>query len=151
MCRALGRVCKMFDPERLTKIISDIYRYPEKMEIKYPRDLDDMRNFYAVSMLLFTLLNRAIDLGDEIVTSRNLGVPGTYREIFTLLKRGKVIDEELASDLSNLAHKRNIIAHEYYKLTGEDLFGTSRRMPAVRKFVEQVTSSPLQIAGLPDS
>ena len=65
----------MFDPERLTKIISDIYRYPddpEKMEIKYPRDLNDIRNFYAVSMLLFTLVNRDIDLGDEIVTSRNL-------------------------------------------------------------------------------
>jgi len=134
----------MFDLERLTKIISDIYRYLddlERMEIKDPRDLDDIRNFYAVSMLLFTLVNRAIDLGDEIVTSRNLGVPGTYREIFTLLKRGKVIDEELASDLSNLAYKRNILAHEYYNLTGEDLFDISRRIPAVGKFVEQIKES----------
>nr|QNO43691.1 hypothetical protein FICJDHNH_00031 [Methanosarcinales archaeon ANME-2c ERB4]QNO43954.1 hypothetical protein AECFJODE_00007 [Methanosarcinales archaeon ANME-2c ERB4]QNO50652.1 hypothetical protein BCJHFGCD_00006 [Methanosarcinales archaeon ANME-2c ERB4] len=68
----------MFDLERLTKIISDIYRYLdylERIEIKDPRDLDDIRNFYAVSMILFTLINRVIDLGDEIVTSRNLGVP----------------------------------------------------------------------------
>ncbi len=81
----------MFDLERLTKIISDIYRYLddlERMEIKDPRDLDDIKNFYAVSMILFTLINRVIDLGDEIVTSRNLGVPGTYREIFNLLERG---------------------------------------------------------------
>ena len=70
----------MFDLERLTKIISDIYRYPddlERMKIKDPRDLDGTKNFYAVSMILFALINRVIDLGDEIVTSRNLGVPGT--------------------------------------------------------------------------
>ena len=131
----------MFDLERLTKIISDIYRYLddlERIEIKDPRDLDDIRNFYAVSMILFTLINRVIDLGDEIVTSRNLGVPGTYREIFILLARGKVIDKELASDLSNLVYQRNILAHEYHNLTEEDVFRTYRRVPVIRKFVERV-------------
>ena len=131
----------MFDLERLTKIISDIYRYLddlERIEIKDPRDLDDIRNFYAVSMILFTLINRVIDLGDEIVTSRNLGVPGTYREIFNLLERGKVIDKELASDLSNLVYQRNILAHEYHNLTEEDVFRTYRRVPVIRKFVERV-------------
>jgi uncharacterized protein YutE (UPF0331/DUF86 family) len=131
----------MFDPERLTKIISDIYRYPddlERMEIKYPHDLDDIKNFYAVSMILFTLINRVIDLGDEIVTSRNLGVPGTYREIFNLLARGNVIDKELASDLSNLVYQRNILAHEYYNLTEKDVFRTYHMVPVIRKFVERV-------------
>ena len=131
----------MFDLERLTKIISDIHRYLddlERIEIKDPRDLDDIRNFYAVSMILFTLINRVIDLGDEIVTSRNLGVPGTYREIFNLLERGKVIDKELASDLSNLVYQRNILAHEYHNLTEEDVFRTYRRVPVIRKFVERV-------------
>jgi uncharacterized protein YutE (UPF0331/DUF86 family) len=52
------------------------------------RDLDDIKNFYAVSMILFALINRVIDLGDGIMTSRTLGVPGTYRELFNLLERG---------------------------------------------------------------
>jgi len=39
------------------------------------------------------------------------------------------------------AYKRNILAHEYYNLTGEDLFDISRRIPAVRKFVEQIKES----------
>ncbi len=30
------------------------------------------------------------------------------------LERGKIIDKELASHLSNLAYQRNILAHEYY-------------------------------------
>jgi uncharacterized protein YutE (UPF0331/DUF86 family) len=82
----------MFDLERLTKIISAIYRHPDDLEwieLTDTRDLDYLKNFYAVSMILFTLINRVIDLGDEIVTSRNLGVPGTYREIFNLLERGR--------------------------------------------------------------
>jgi len=131
----------MFDLERLTKIISDIHRYLddlERLEINNPRDLDDVRNFYAVSMILFTLINRVIDLGDEIVTSRNLGVPGTYREIFNLLERGKVIDKELANDLSNLVYQRNILAHEYHNLTEKDVFRTYRRVHVIRKFVERV-------------
>ena len=131
----------MFDMERLTKIISDIYRYLddlERMELTDIRDLDDIKNFYAVSMILFTLINRVIDLGDEIVTSRNLGVPGTYREIFNLLERGNVIDKELASDLSNLVYQRNILAHEYHNLTEKDVFRTYRMVPVIRKFVERV-------------
>ena len=59
---------------------SDIYRYPddpERLEIKDPHDLKDIKNFYAVSMILFTPINRVIDLGDEIVTSGNR----TYRDI----------------------------------------------------------------------
>jgi uncharacterized protein YutE (UPF0331/DUF86 family) len=125
----------------LTKIISDIYRYPddlERMELTDMHDLDDIKNFYAFSMILFTLINRVIDLGDEIVTSRNLGVPGTCREIFNLLERGKVIDKELASDLSNLVYQRNILAHEYHNLTEGDVFRTYRRVPVIRKFVERV-------------
>jgi uncharacterized protein YutE (UPF0331/DUF86 family) len=89
-------------------------------------------------MILFTLINRTIDLGDEIVTSRNLGVPGTYREIFSLLERGGVIDKKLASDLSNLVYRRNILAQEYYDLTTEDIFDVYHRMPVVRVFVERV-------------
>jgi uncharacterized protein YutE (UPF0331/DUF86 family) len=130
----------MFDLERLTKIISDIYRYLddlEKIGVSDLHDLDDTRNFYALSMILFTLVNRTIDLGDEIVTSRNLGVPGTYREIFGLLERGKVIDKELAGDLSNLVYQRNILAHEYYNLTEEDVFKIYRKIGVIRKFVEQ--------------
>ena len=79
----------------------------------------------------------ALQSGEE-VTSRNLGVPGTYREIFNLLARGNVIDKELASDLSNLVYQRNILAHEYHNLTEKDVFRTYRRVYVIRKFVEQV-------------
>ncbi|MEA1895173.1 MAG: HepT-like ribonuclease domain-containing protein [Euryarchaeota archaeon] len=89
-------------------------------------------------MILFTLINRVIDLGDEIVTSRNLGVPGTYRDISNLLARGNIIDKEIASDLSNLVYQRNILAYEYYNQTEKDVFRTYYRVYVIRKFVERV-------------
>jgi len=51
---------------------------------------------------------------------------------------GKIIDRELANDLSNLVYQRNILAHEYYNLTEKDVFMTYRKVPVIRKFVERV-------------
>ena len=50
----------------------------------------------------------------------------------------RVIDKELASDLSNLVYQRNTFAHEYYNLTEKDVFRTYRMVPVIRKFVERV-------------
>jgi len=78
----------MYDIERTARIISDIEKYLrdlEELDIKEARDLADKRNFYAISMVLFSILNRTIDLGEELVMANNLGMPSTYREIFKLL------------------------------------------------------------------
>jgi|GEM_PF-3647173 len=56
----------MYDIEKITKIIADLERYfndLEKLGIKEMGDLEDRKNFYSVSMVLFAILNRAIDLG----------------------------------------------------------------------------------------
>ena len=55
------------------------------MKIQAREDLADKQNFYAVSMIMFTLLNRVFDLGSEIGIAHNMGIPTTYRDIFTLL------------------------------------------------------------------
>ncbi len=64
----------MYDLEKITIIIADMEKYFEDMEklgIRKIEDLDDIKNFYSVSMLLFAILNKAIDLGEEIVLSNN--------------------------------------------------------------------------------
>jgi len=78
----------MYDMERIGKIISDIEKYfrdLKELKIEKIEDLKDKRNFYALSMALFSILNRTIDLGSEIVIANNLGMPSTYRDIFSLL------------------------------------------------------------------
>ena len=130
---------KMYDVERIAKIIGDIEKYfqdLEELSIERVEDLVDKKNFYAISMVLFSLLNRAIDLGDEIVMANNLGMPSTYKEIFRLLTKNKLIDENMGVELSNLVSYRNLLSHEYYDLTENDVFELFRRISIVKKLVE---------------
>ena len=101
-------------------------------------ELDNKKNFYAISMVLFSILNRAIDLGDEIVMANNLGMPSTYKEIFGLLTKNKLTDKNMGAALSNLVSYRNLLSHEYYGLTEEDVFELFRRISIVKKFVERM-------------
>ena len=129
----------MYDRERIGKIMSDIERYFRDLEglnIKRVEDLEDKKNFYAISMLLFSILNRTIDLGNEIIMANNLGMPSSYKEIFRLLIKNKFINRNIGEELSNLVFYRNLLSHEYYDLTEEDGFEVFRRINIVKKFVE---------------
>ncbi|OEU52403.1 MAG: hypothetical protein BA871_16240 [Desulfuromonadales bacterium C00003096] len=131
----------MYDVERIGKIISDIERYFRDLEglnIKNVEDLEDRKDFYAISMVLFSILNRAIDLGDEIVMANNLGMPSTYKEIFRLLTRNKYIGKDMGEELSNLVFYRNLLSHEYYDLTEEDVLEVFKKISIVKKFVERI-------------
>ncbi|MBL7117719.1 MAG: DUF86 domain-containing protein [Candidatus Syntrophoarchaeum sp.] len=133
----------MYDVERIGKIISDIERYFRDLEleglnIKNVEDLEDRKDFYAISMVLFSILNRAIDLGDEIVMANNLGMPSTYKEIFRLLTRNEYIGKDIGEELSNLVFYRNLLSHEYYDLTEEDVFEVFKRIDIVKKFVGRI-------------
>src|SRR5512136_1650116 len=60
---------KPYDREQVTKIISDIERYTKDLQelgISGREELEDRRTLYALSMLLFTIINRALDLADEV-------------------------------------------------------------------------------------
>ena len=132
---------KMYDVERIGKIISDIERYFRDLEglnIKKVEDLEDRKDFYAISMVLFSILNRAIDLGDEIVMANNLGMPSTYKEIFRLLTRNEYIGKDIGEELSNLVFYRNLLSHEYYDLTEDDVFEVFKRIDIVKKFVGRI-------------
>ena len=131
----------MYDLERIGKIISDIEKYLrdlEELDIKEAKDLADKRNFYAISMVLLSILNRTIDLGEEIVMANNLGMPSTYKEIFRLLVKNKLIDTNLGEGLSNLVFYRNLLSHEYYELTERDVFDVSQKIGIVKGFAEKI-------------
>jgi len=130
----------MYDIERIVKIVSDIEKYfrdLEELKIEKMADIEDKRNFYALSMVLFSILNRTIDLANEIVMANNLGMPSTYKDIFRLLAKNGFIERELEKRLSNLVFYRNLLSHEYYELTEEDVFDIFKRINVVKQFVEK--------------
>jgi uncharacterized protein YutE (UPF0331/DUF86 family) len=132
---------KPYDRETVSKILSDIERYTKDLQelgISSREDLEDRRTLYALSMLLFTIINRALDLADEVIITNRLGMPSSYREIFDILRRRRFIDRDLAEDMAALVFYRNMIAHQYDDLTDDDLYSLFQRLDTILKFVERM-------------
>ncbi len=131
----------MYDVERLGKMFSDIERYFSDLEafrIKTPKDLEDKRNFYSVSMVIFSVINRTINVGEEVLSANNLGTPSTFKDIFFLLRKAGVINERMKNDLSELSSYRNLFSHEYQNLTEKDVYAALMKIGAVREFVKRI-------------
>jgi uncharacterized protein YutE (UPF0331/DUF86 family) len=60
-------------------------------------------------------------LGEYIVSEKKLGFPSKYREIFELLYEAKLINKKTLNNIKRLIFLRNLIAHEYYNITKEEL------------------------------
>jgi len=84
----------------------------KELGIKEVGQLDDKRNFYSLSMLLFSILNAVIDLGEEIIKAKGLGLPTTYREIFLIIGNSGLMDKKLCKRVAELMYFRNLLAHE---------------------------------------
>ncbi|MDP3734437.1 MAG: DUF86 domain-containing protein [Nanoarchaeota archaeon] len=129
----------MYDIERIGKIIADLEHYIidlEKLKVESPAMSTE--RFYSLSMLLFAILNRTIDLGQEIIRGKKLGMPASYREIFQILEKEKIISGELAQKMQYLASQRNVLAHEYFDVTERSIFAIFLKTKAVKEFVAVV-------------
>ncbi len=126
---------------RELKSFSDIYKYLrdlESLEIKSAEDLNDLRTYYATSMILFNILNKIIEVGEKIALDNGY-YPSSYREIFRILKDIGKIDEDLYKDLDWLVRLRNKIAHRYGEVTKGDLFQAIIMIKdVVRRLIKQI-------------
>lgn len=132
----------MYDLERIEIIISDILAYIKKLEsfkIKNIKDLEDDRNFYSSSMLIFNSLNRTIDLAEQIVMDLALGTPIEYKQLFELLENKKIINSRLSKDIQDLIRFRNKISHRYGNITKEDVFISIKKMSYIEEFIKDIT------------
>ncbi|MEK7396027.1 MAG: HepT-like ribonuclease domain-containing protein [Candidatus Poribacteria bacterium] len=130
-----------FDRARINKIVRDIYRFLndlDKMKVESIDDLKNIEKFYAVSMVLFALINRTVDLGDEIVASLNIGMPSKYSDVFYLLRRNDYISRELTQNLILLVDTRNLLSHKYQDFDEEDIFDIMEKAQSIKEFVENM-------------
>ena len=131
----------MYNIERVGKIIADIKKYCKELEdykITKVDNLYDGKTYNASSMVVFAVLNRLIDLGNEIISSENLGAPNTYQDIMPILAKAGIINKEQAEKLNKLIRKRNVLAHFYDDIEEKELFKTTKEIPEDLKFIEAV-------------
>jgi len=65
--------------------------------------------------------NSAIDLAELILAEKSLGFPSNYKEVFEMLNQARVINKNSLDSIKRLIFLRNLISHEYYKITPKEL------------------------------
>ena len=121
---------------RLASIISRIERHKEKAMELVEKDISDYLVFNSLAMECFQAVNSAIELGEFLVSENNLGLPSTYREIFELLYKNKMISRETLNDMKRLVFLRNLIAHEYYTIKEGELREMTTLLSCLDELVE---------------
>lgn len=126
--------------ERILKIYSDLDRFFSDLKaisLKNKEDLNDNLKFHATSMLLFSILQRTIDLGEEVIFTLGLPLPGSHKEVFEILSNAKVVTKEELEKLKFMVNFRNLIAHQYYAFGDADIFEVYSNLGIITKFVEK--------------
>ncbi len=132
-----------YDLARLTAIIEGIGKYLDDLDKLSVHNLSDLKNeqkYYAASMVLFQLINRAINLADGVVSAENLGMPESYRNIFQRLVKAKIINDRMYQDFSALVRVRNLIAHEYETLFERDIYEAMQKIKVINELIAIVKS-----------
>ena len=130
------------DDERIASILKSIEKNLDDVDARFkdgkvPTESDKVL-FDAGCMSLFQALNRSIDLADEVIASKRLGVPGSYSDSFNILKDARVISENICNEMKKLVIYRNLISHEYYNLSPEDVKKVMKKLSVVHDFLEDI-------------
>jgi uncharacterized protein YutE (UPF0331/DUF86 family) len=84
-------------------------------------------------------IQATIDITSHLIAEKGLSKPATYRESFEILGKSGLIDEELASELSDLAGFRNVLVHVYWGLDLEEVYGVLQNdLRVLRAFRDEV-------------
>jgi uncharacterized protein YutE (UPF0331/DUF86 family) len=128
----------MYDLERISLIIDDVNMYIGKIEgmkLLSMKNIDDL-HFDACSMNCFSLLNKLIDLSEEIVRGREMGTPFKYRDLFDILASANVIDEKMAKEIGDLIILRNRFSHRYDAIKEKELLNFIKNIGKIKNFVK---------------
>lgn len=130
-----------YDKIKIGSLMSTIQKYIAELDsykIQKTDDLYDRRNYHASSMVVLTILNKVIDLANEIIFSENLGSPNTYEDIMPSLASANVINKEQANELNKLIKYRNILAHYYEEIKEKDLLFLIKRISTIENFLRTI-------------
>ena len=122
------------------KLVVAILRFERHMkEAKrlVEMDLSDYYIYTSLAMECFQAANSLIEIGERLVILRRLGVPSNYREVFELLHKAGILSAEELRSAKRVVFLRNLIAHEYYRITEEDLKDMVENLQRLSSFVEK--------------
>ena len=97
--------------ERCVRQIRHYYALPSDTPFE-----DDFLRQDAIAANLLRACEQSIDLANHVIRVRQLGLPKSSRESFSILAERGVISQNLADRLMSMVGFRNILVHQYQKL-----------------------------------
>ena len=139
----------MYDIEKINRIVDDTNRFfidLEKIKLD-EKNIREPANLHGSSMLIFGIINRTIDLAEEILVKNDLPMPSAYHECFPALGKAGLLDKKLSSELESLAKERGLFAHHYYDTKPKEVLRLSKDIYVVKQFIEKVKNIVRKEAG----
>lgn len=125
---------------RFVENIIRLERHLKKIDELRDMDINDYLVFTTLSMECFQTVNSLIEIGEYIVSKEKLGFPSSYREIFDLLFKANIISEEELKVFRRLIYLRNLISHEYYKMSEKELLEMIGLSENIKTFIKRIKS-----------
>lgn len=97
----------------------------------------DRKTQDSATLNLFTSIEMITDIGNHIITEIFQKQAKNYKEIILLLGETGVIPEKFAKDNEEMTSFRNLVAHDYDKITPEGVYENLQKAPDIfRQFAK---------------
>ncbi len=123
---------------RLVEYVLRFERHLEGAKKLKSRDVRDYFVYNTLAMECFQAVNTLIDIAQYIIIRKRLGFPSTYRELFEILEEAGYISKEELKAFKRLVFLRNLIAHEYYRISENELLEMVNVLEKCSDFVNRV-------------
>jgi len=123
------------------RLVEYILRFERHLEGAKKLKSKDVRGYFVyntLAMECFQAVNTLIDIAQYIVAKKKLGFPSTYRELFEILEEAGYISEEELKAFKRLVFLRNLIAHEYYRISENELLEMVNLLEKCSDFVNRI-------------
>jgi uncharacterized protein YutE (UPF0331/DUF86 family) len=123
------------------RLVEYILRFERHLKGALNLKSKDVRDYFiytTLAMECFQAANAIIDLAQYIVAKKKLGFPSTYRELFEILANEGYISEDELKTFKRLIFLRNLIAHEYYRISESELLEIVNLLERCSDFVNRI-------------
>lgn len=133
----------MVDATLANRLLSQIEGYLEDLAdlkgISFEAYRHDVRTRRFVERTLQIAIEACLDLGQHILADEGWGEPATNRDVFRMLTRHGVLNEELGRQIEPMAGFRDLIVHNYGDIDDHLVYGILReRVEDIRRFCNAV-------------
>lgn len=133
----------MIDEELIEKkidIILENLNYLEDVrETKKEIFLGSFEKIQAIKHSLQEAIEACVDIANHIISAKGFRRAETYSEMFEILRKQKILSEELGGNLTKMAKFRNLIVHRYGDIDNERVYMIlQENLKDIKDFVKEI-------------